>query len=84
MGSSRCGAVETNPTCIYENARLIPGLTQWVRDLALLWLWGRLAAAAPIRQLAWELLYAMGVALKSKKKEKCKMYGLVASLKLFR
>ena len=27
-------------------------------DLALLWLWYRLAAAAPIRPLAWELPYA--------------------------
>ena len=31
------------------------------------WLWCRLAAAAPIPPLAWELPYAAGVALKSKK-----------------
>ena len=47
----------------------IPGLTQWVKgssvamscgvsyrcssDLALLWLWHRSAAVAPIRPLAW-------------------------------
>jgi len=37
-------------------------------DLALLWLWCRAAAAAPIRPLAWELPYAAGVALKRKKK----------------
>ena len=36
----------------------------------LLWLWCRLAAAAPLQPLAWELPYAMGVALKSKKKKK--------------
>ena len=36
-------------------------------DLALLWLWRRLAAPAPIRPLAWELPYAMGVAPKKKK-----------------
>ena len=36
-------------------------------DLALLWLWRRLAAAAPIQPLAWDLPYATGVALKSKK-----------------
>ena len=35
-------------------------------DLALLWLWCRLAAVAPIRTLAWESPYAMGVALKKK------------------
>ena len=37
-------------------------------DLALLWLWCRPAAAAPIRPLAWELPYAAGVALKRQKK----------------
>ena len=36
-------------------------------DLVLLWLWCRLAATAPIQPLAWELPYATGVALKSKK-----------------
>ena len=39
-------------------------------DLALLWLWYKPVAAAPIGALAWELLYAAGVALKSKKKKK--------------
>ena len=33
-----------------------------------LWLWHRLAAAAPIRPLAWEPPYAAGAALKRKKK----------------
>ena len=37
-------------------------------DLALLWLWGRLAATVPIGTLAWELPDATGVTLKSKKK----------------
>ena len=32
-------------------------------DLALLCLWYRLAAVAPIRTLAWEPLYATGAAL---------------------
>jgi len=36
-------------------------------DLALLWLWRRPAATAPIRPLAWEPPHAMGAALKSKK-----------------
>ena len=39
-------------------------------DPMLLWLWCRLAAAAPIRSLAWEPPYATGAALKSKKAEK--------------
>ena len=34
----------------------------------LLWLWGRLAAAAPILPLAWELPYAIG-RKKERKKE---------------
>ena len=38
-------------------------------DLALLWLWHRPAAIAPIRPLAWEFPYAVGAALKSKKKK---------------
>ena len=33
-------------------------------DLALLWLWCRLAVTAPIGPLAWELLYAIGADLK--------------------
>ena len=36
-------------------------------DPALLWLWCRPAAVAPIRPLAWEPPYAAGAALKSKK-----------------
>ena len=41
-------------------------------DLALLWLWCRPAATAPIRPLAWELPCAVGGALKCKKKKKKK------------
>ena len=39
-------------------------------DLALLWLWHRLVAVAPIRPLAWEPPYAAGVALKGQKTKK--------------
>ena len=41
-------------------------------NLALLWLWHRLAAVAPIRPLAWEPPYAMGAALKRQKGKKKK------------
>ena len=46
--SSPRGSVVTNPTSIHEDLGLIPGLTPWVKDLALLWLWCRQAAAALI------------------------------------
>ena len=39
-------------------------------DPKLLWLWRRLAAAAPTPPLAWELQCAAGMALKRKEKEK--------------
>ena len=55
-------------------------------DPALLWLWPRSVATAPVRPLAWELPYAVGVVLKSTKKKKkkkiscAKQYILVAYL----
>ena len=59
----------------------IPGLTQWVRDLALLWAaarilhcWGygvgRQLYVAPIRPLAWEPPDATDLALKRPNKQK--------------
>ena len=66
-----------NPSSIHEDAGLILGHHlvscgvghRYGLDLAMLLLWCRLAATAQIRLLAWEPPYAMGTALKSKKKK---------------
>ena len=48
-------------------------------DLALLWLWRRPAAAAPIRPLAWEPPDATGVALKRQKTKNKRIYNKLLS-----
>ena len=49
-------------------------------DPTFLWLWCRLAAAAPIRLLAWEFPYAMDVALKKKKKKPASSFSYLRNL----
>jgi len=83
-GSSRCGSI-MNLTSIHEDAASVgsgSGVAmscgvghRCSSDLGFLWLWCRPAAPAPIRPLAWALLYATGAALKKKEKEKKKRKG---------
>ena len=72
-----------NLTQCPQGCGFFPSLPQWVKNLALLqtvaqvtdmawisvlpWLWCKLAAVALMGSLAWELLHAVGMALKKKK-----------------
>ena len=58
-----------NLTSIHEDASSITSPFPGVKDLVLLWLWYRPAAAALIQHLAWELPYAAGAVPKSKKQK---------------
>ena len=78
---SRCCAAEVNPSSIHEDLGSIPGLTQWVMDLVLLWavvqvadmarilwLWCRPAAVVWIQPLARKLPCAASAAPSPTKK----------------
>jgi len=72
----------TNPTRNHEVAGSVPALAQWLvscgvgcrrgSDPALLWLWRRPVATAPIVPLAWEPPYAAGAAQEIAKRPKKK------------
>ena len=84
MESSHRGTAETNytrnPEVAVRSLASLSRLRVWCcreprcrsqicLDPALLWLWHRPAAVAPVRPLAWESPYVAGVALKRKKKK---------------
>ena len=56
---------------VWHCCKLRCRLQTW-SDLALLWLWCRLAAVALIGPLPWELPYVSGTALKKPKKKRKK------------
>ena len=97
-GSSHCGSAGYKPDQNPWGCRfnLLPCSVGWGSSIAkscgigprggsdshLLWLWCRPAAAAPIRPLAWDRLYATGAALKRKKKDFFQIHpSLVGDLK---
>ena len=55
-----------NPTSIYKDVGLIPGLAQWIKDPEV----PRLG----IQPLAWELPYAAGMALNSTKNDHAEIW----------
>ena len=74
MRSSRCSAVGEEPDCSssghFGSTSSILGLAQWVKGSGIAAAGAQVTAMTHIQSLAWEIAYAMGVAIKLKKKKK--------------
>ena len=64
--------VNHHPLCCILHSTYFDPWPQWVKDLALLWLWPEWKATAPIWPLAREPPYAVSAALKRQKTKKKK------------
>ena len=69
--SSCCGTVGLESNCCRSahcsSTGLIPSPAHWVKGSGVATAAAQIAAAAQIQSLAWELSYAMGVAIKKQK-----------------
>ena len=69
LRASCCGTVANDPACLCGGARLLPGPAQWVKGSSVVIAVTQFVAPAWIPSLAWELPYALAVAIKNLKNQ---------------